>query len=257
MAFYAAALSVSAIGTASAPPPWSVSAGIELSHIPQLSRRQRTAGFDKPEASNLSPVLPRARLSLGTPGGIRLEASWLPPVSVFDARANLYALAVSRPISSEWPMVVTPRLAAAGGRARGAITCNDALLRGTAPEQVYYGAVCHARQSDDHFSPRQLSAEVIVSRARDRRIVPFATAGLRHDDVRFDIGVRRVDGSRDLDHPVLVMTATRPFVAGGAVWRASRADAGAEVFYAPGSLVTVRFRLDILLGSGRGAARVR
>lgn len=255
MAFYAAALSVSAIGTAAAGSPWSVGAGIELSHIPQLSRRQRTAGFDKPESSNLSPVLPRARLSLGIPGGVRLEASWLPPVSVFDARANLYALAVSRPIASDWPVVVTPRLVASGGRARGAITCNDALLRGTPSEQVYYSAVCHARQSDDHFSPRQFSAELIVTRARDTRIVPFATAGLRYDDVRFDIGVRRPDGSRDVDHPVLVMTVTRPFVAGGAVWRASRADAAAEIYYAPGSFVTVRVRVDVLLSSGRGTAR--
>jgi hypothetical protein len=257
MAFYAAALAVSAIGPGTADAPWSVSAGIELSYIPQLSRRQRTAGFDKPESSNLSPILPRARISLSTPGDVRVEGSWLPPIAVFHARANLYAIAISRSVASRGPIVITPRLAAAGGRARGAITCNDALVRGTPSEQVYYGAVCHARQSDDHFEPRQLSAEVIVSRTSGSRFVPFATAGVRRDHARFDIGVRRSDGTRDTDHPVLVMRATRPFLAAGATWHSGRADAGAEVHYAPGSLLTARVRLDLLVRPGRGASRAR
>ena len=257
MAFYAAALAVSAVGTGAADPPWSISAGIELSHIPRLSRKQRTAGFDKPEASNLSPVLPRARIAISTPGGLRVEGSWLPPITVFDARANLYAIALSKSMVRRGSIVVTPRLAAAGGQARGAITCNDALLHGTPSEQVYYGAVCHVRQSDDRFEPRQLSAELIVSRPVGSRLVPFVTAGVRRDDMRFDIGVRRSDGTRDTDHPVLVMRATRPFAAGGATWRSSRADAGAELYYAPGSLLTVRLRADVLLRRGQGVSRAR
>lgn len=255
MAFYAAALSVSAIGTADAHAPWSVTAGLELSYIPQLSRRQRTAGFDKPESSNLSPILPRARLSLSTPGDVRIEGSWLPPVSVFDARANLYSIALSRAISTPWAIAITPRLAVAAGRARGAITCNDDLRRGTASEQVYYAAVCHARESDDYFEPGQLSAELIVSRPRAMGIVPFATLGALRHDVRFDIGVQRPDGSRDPDHPILLMRATRPFVAAGIAWRSVRGEAGGEIHYAPGSLVTARLRFDVLLH--RGMSRVR
>jgi hypothetical protein len=256
MAFYAAALAVSAVGPGAASDGWSMSGGIELSLIPRLSRRQRTAGFDKPESSNLSPVIPRIRIAISTPGQLRIEGSWLPPITVFDARANLYSLAVSRTIASRGSFIVTPRLAAAGGRARGAITCNDALLRGTPSEQVYYARVCRARESDDHFEPRQLSAEVIVGRSSASRLVPYATVGVRHDDTRFDIGVHRADGTRDPDHPVLVSRTTRPYFAGGATWRAGRTAAGAELYYAPGSLVTVRARFDVLLRAG-DASRAR
>ena len=255
MAFYAAALAVSAIGATEAGRPWSVSAGIELSHIPRLNRQQRTAGFDKPESSNLSPVLPRPRLALGTPGGFRVEGSWLPPIAVFDAEANLYAIAVSRAIATRGGFVVAPRVAIAAGQARGAITCNDALQDGTSSERVYYGAVCHGRQSDDHFDPRQISAEMIISRRLRSALVPFMTVGVRRDDTRFDIGVRRADGSRDPDHPILVMRAVRPIVAGGATWGAGRMSAGAEVYYAPGSLVTARVRFDVVLNPQRGPAR--
>jgi hypothetical protein len=255
MTFYAAALSVSAIGTAAANSPWTVTAGIELSHIPQLTRRQRTAGFDKPESSNLSPLLPRARVSLSTAGGVRIEGSWLPPVAVFDARANLYAIALSRSVPTRWPITVTPRLVASAGRARGAITCNDDLRRGTPSEQVYYAAVCHGRQSDDHFVPRQLSGELIVSAVRRTGVVPFATVGMRRYDTRFDIGVQRSDGSRDTDHPILVSRTTRPFLAAGAVWRTGFGEAGGEIHYAPGSLVTARVRFDVELPAGLLRAR--
>ena len=250
MAFYAAALAVSAVGPARAERPWSVRAGLELSHIPRLSREQRTAGFDKPESSNLSPVLPRPRLAISTPQGVRIEASWLPPIRVFDARANLYSLAVSRAMRVRGAIALTPRVVVARGRARGAITCNDDLRRGTPSEQVYYGAVCHVRESDDHFEPRQLSAEVIVSRPTTSRLAPFATLGLRRDDTRFDIGVIRSDGRRDPDHPVLLMRATRPFLAAGVTVR-GRVETGAEVYYAPGSLLTLRVRTDLLVRRGR------
>jgi hypothetical protein len=251
MGFYAAALAVTAVGTGSGEgAAWDVSAGLELSYIPRLSRRQRTGGFDKPESSNLSPVLPRPRLTLITPARVRIEASWLPPIEVFDARANLYSIALSRAIANRGAFFFTPRLAASGGRARGAITCNDALRRGTPSEQVYYGAVCHARESDDYFEPRQLSAELIISHRGGARYVPFATAGVRRDDVRFDIGVQRRDGGRDLDHPVLLMRATRPFVAAGLAWEGA-VMGGIEMFYAPGSLVTARARVDIPLRRSR------
>ena len=244
MAFYAAALATSAVGSAAADAPWGVTAGLEFSYIPRLDREQRTAGFDKPESSNLSPVIPRIRVALSTPRDFRVEVGWLPPVEVFDASAHLYSIALSRAFSTSM-LVLAPRVTASAGRARGSITCNEALLRGTSSEQVYYRAVCHGRQSDDHFEPRQLSAELIVSRNARTSIVPFGSVGIRHDDVRFDIGVLRSDGTRDTDHPILVMRTTRPFVAGGAAWRRGRVATAAELYYAPGSLVTGRVRVDL------------
>ena len=59
------------------------------------------------------------------------------------------------------------------------------------------------------------------------------------------------DGSRDPDHPVLVMRSVRPFLTGGATWRTGRAAAGGEVYYAPGSLITARIRMDFTIRSRR------
>ena len=238
-------------GAGIADTPWTVGAGLELSLIPRLSRAQRTAGFDKPESSNLSPVLPRVRASLSTPWRLRFEGVWLPPIEVFDAEANLYAFSVSRSIDAPHAVVIVPRITIASGRARGAITCNEALRRGTPSEQVYYATVCHTRESDDYFEPDQLSAEVIASRSVRAGVAPFIALGVRRDDTRFDIGVRRSDGSRYPDHPILVMRSVRPYLSGGATWRARRASAGAELHYAPGSLLTARIRGDVAVRSFR------
>jgi hypothetical protein len=254
MGFYAAALAFSGIGPALTEAPWTVGLGLEATYIPRLSREQRTAGLDKPESSNLSPVVPRPRVSLSAPGGVRIEASWVPPVPVFDARANLYGLALSKTMFGYMGMSFTPRLAASGGRARGAITCNEDLLGGLASERLYFAAICHSRESDDHLEPRQLSGELLVSRSwSQRRVTPFVGVGARRDDVRFDIGVKRADGSRDADHPVLRMRSTRPFFVAGATWNGSgRTSAGGELYYAPGSLVTVRVRVDLDVHRGTG-----
>ena len=69
----------------------------------------------------------------------------------------------------------------------------------------------------------------------------YATVGARYDRTRFDIGVLTFEGKRDQDHPVLELDAFRPQGAIGASWRATRSLAtGGELFYAPGSVLTVR-----------------
>ena len=71
-------------------------AAVELSYLPPLSSEQRTAGSDKPESTNLAPLFARPRIAASLPGGFGLEVSWIPPVRVFDVKANLYAGAISR-----------------------------------------------------------------------------------------------------------------------------------------------------------------
>jgi acetyltransferase-like isoleucine patch superfamily enzyme len=66
-------------------------------------------------------------------------------------------------------------------------------------------------------------------------------AGARVDRTRFDIGVLTFDGARDTDHPILQLRTVQPHGALGASVRVRRGVlAGAELFYAPGSLVTGR-----------------
>jgi hypothetical protein len=250
LGFYSSALAGVAPGIPFGPgtKALSLELALELSYIPHLTAQQRTAGFDKPEASNLSPILPRPRLALAIPGNFVIQGSWLPPVTVSDARGNLYGLALSHHLHSPMRGVATfaSRLAFADGRVEGAITCGEHLGSGSLSDQLYYANVCHAQPSRDYFTPRQLSADFTLISARAAlRAQVYASVGLRREWTSFDIGVTRSDGSRDLDHPVLEMDATRGFGAFGLQWGAaagsgSKMRRAVEIFYTPGSLATVR-----------------
>ena len=63
----------------------------------------------------------------------------------------------------------------------------------------------------------------------------------RGERTRFDIGVIRDDGSRDLDNPILEVKTTRAYGTAGASWVGlPRTRLSGELFYAPGSVFTVR-----------------
>jgi hypothetical protein len=249
MAFYSAALTFSPVGAPRRIGPGRIGAALELGYIPQLSEEQRRVG-DKPEATNLAPVLPRPRLYVGLPAGMMLEASWLPPVRVFDVKPNVVSLALQGPSAATRAVRVTPRLAFTAGTIEGAITCSEDLEDGGADLQEYYALVCYDRASEDHFEPRHVLGEVIGSLTAPRAgLVPYAGVGVRYDRTRLDIRVMKpVSGDRrepDPDQPILELRTTRPYlVAGASLARAGRLGGAGELFYAPGSLFTVR-----LLGS--------
>lgn len=239
LGFYAAALAFTSAGAIDR--DQALALGLEASYVPYLDDAQRRPSIDKPEATNLAPVFPRPRLSARLPFGVIGEASWVPPVPVFDVRANLFAFAASRTVASIGGVDLTPRIWTTFGRVRGAMTCNaDALTGRSADLDRYYALVCHGRESDDWFEPRLAAVDVHAVRAMGAWRVSV-TAGARHERTRFDIGVRTFDGRRDPDHPILEMRGIRPEFSLGAAWRtATRWSAGAEAFYAPGSLLTAR-----------------
>lgn len=242
LGYYSAALAFTSGGPALPGRPWSIGLGVEATYVPALSREQRQAGSDKPQSSNLAPAFPRPRIAVTFPGRLQAEASWIPPLRVFDAKANLVSIAIARPIRDVSGVTLVPRLALTTGRVEGPITCNEELAAGTLDQQVYFGAVCQGRESEDHFEPRHYTAELLGSRPiREGRVVPYASLGVRHERTRFDIGVIRPDGTRETDHPILTMRTTRPFAVGGAQWRPhARFATAAELYYAPGSLLTGR-----------------
>lgn len=216
---------------------------VELSYLPPLSAEQRTAGSDKPESTNLAPMFVRPRLGARLPGGFGLELSWIPPVRVFDVKANLVAGALSRSfgLSSEWRLV--PRVSVLTGRVEGPITCNrETATDGGAALAVYYSLVCYGNDSRDFFEPRHVSGELLLAHeARGGRWRPYVSVGARAERTRFDVGVIRPDGTRDPDEPVLRVHATRGYGAAGASWLGLRRTRfAAELYYAPGSVLTGR-----------------
>lgn len=247
IAYYSSILAFSPGGALQSVRSGSVSLGVEATYVPELNEAQRTAGFDKPEATNFTPVLPRSRGSVALPGNVLLEASWIPPVRAFGIKANVFAAAISRPVWSQAEYRVVPRISFLVGRVRGPITCSDELARGNTEDLVYFNNVCHANESDDYFEPRHVSAEIVLSRTvHGGRWMPYAGGGGRWERSRFDIGVIRSDGSRDPDHPVLEMEATRPHGFAGVSWLpGSRARFNGEFYYAPGSLATLRVSANL------------
>jgi hypothetical protein len=248
MAYYSAALAFSPVGAPRIAPPWGASFGLELSYIPALSEAQRSGGFSKTESTNLVPVMPRPRLSLTLPAGIAVEGSWVPPVRVFGVTANLFSAAITRPFAVR-SFVLTPRIAGTTGTVKGPITCNEDLEARGGGDAIFYTHVCHGLESDDRFEPDAISGELVASRSiRGGSVSPYAGVGIRSERTTFDVGVRFSDGSLDPNHPILKQDLTRGYGFLGATWAGPRRSAlSAEMFYAPGSLLTARMQASIRL----------
>lgn len=219
-----------------------IEAAIEFSYLPPLSAEQRRAELDKPESTNLAPVFARPRVGARLPGGVGLELSWIPPVRVFDVTANVFAVAVSRAFDVTSHVRIIPRVSALTGRVEGPITCNrDTADNGDPALATYYAFVCYGNDSRDHFEPRHLSGELVFAARSASRWQPYVSAGARAEHTKFDIGVIRPDKSRDRDNPVLEVSTTRAYGTAGASWLGiRRTRLAAEVYYAPGSVVTAR-----------------
>lgn len=238
LAFYSAAMAFSPAGFA--PDESRLSFQLEVSHVPYLDRAQRRPSIDKPESTNLAPFFPRPRAAVRI-GSWRAEASWIPPMRVFDVRANLTSVAIAGPPVRFGTLSIAPRVWGTIGRVRGAMTCSTSEMLGKGADlELYYGTVCHGRESDDWFEPRTVGGELVGSRSLGGARA-YAVLGARVDRTRFDIGVLTFTGDRDPDHPILQLRAFRPHGAVGASWRLrGGVYAGGEVFYAPGSLLTGR-----------------
>lgn len=240
LAYYSATMVLSPLGEVAPGRRWSL--GVEGTWLPALSESQRRPGIDKPETTNLAPVLPRPRVSLRTALGV-FEASWVPPVTVADAKANLFGFAASRSVATWRGIDVSPRVSLVAGRVEGAITCNaNTAADGGRDLATYYAAVCHGNDSNDWFEPRLVAGEVMATRAvRGGRGHAWLSAGARIDRSRFDIGVRTSTGARDLDHPILKLDDTRPHLSAGLRLAVTeRLTTAGEWFYAPGSVATLR-----------------
>ena len=255
MVFYSSSIAFSPIGV-----PWGATGlsamavptgraiprtelAIEVSYIPRLSADQRSVETDKPESTNLAPVFLRPRLAIRLPWGLGIEGSWIPPFRLFDVKANVLSAAVSRAFGVGSGVRLTPRLSVLTGRVEGPITCNgNSANSGDLSLMTYYTFVCHGNDSRDYFDPRHVSGELIVARrVANGRWEPYLSAGARGERTRFDIGVIRDDGSRDPDNPILEVTTTRAYGTAGASWIGlPRMRLSGELFYAPGSVFTVR-----------------
>ena len=250
MGYYSAALAFTSI---SAPRAGArgLEAALELTYLPPLSEAQRSGGFSKTESTNLMPVVPRPRIAYGLPWDTRFEASYVPPLKVFGVRASLLSVALSHPMLQTGRVNLTARIAGSSSRVVGPITCNKAI-EDEPGGRVFFSKVCHGRESEDAFHAPALSLEVLGTRSVTGPFLPYAGLGVRSEHDKFKVGVKRFNGSPDPDHPTLEMSVTRPYGMLGATWmRSPRTSLSGELFYAPGSLLTIRLLGAMHMGGAR------
>ena len=251
MGYYSAALAFTSIAAPRAGAR-GLEAGLELSYLPPLNEAQRSGGFSKTESTNLMPVVPRPRIAYGLPWDTRFEASYVPPLKVMGVKASLLSVALSHPMLQTSRVNLTARIAGSSSKVVGPITCNKAIIEEDRGGEVFFSKVCHGRESEDEFHAPALSLEVLGTGNRAGNVLPYAGLGVRSEQDRFKVGVKEFNGSPDADHPTLEMNVTRPYGMLGATWvRSQKTSLSGELFYAPGSLLTVRVLGAMHLGGAK------
>lgn len=242
LAWFAAPIAFSPAGHAERLAPGAVRLSFDLTYVPAPGREISRASYcqRKSENTDLSPVFPRPRLAVGLPGGLFLEGSYLPPVTVLDATPNLGSLALgwSRVLREQpdggatW---LTLRAHATIGEVKGAITCSEEALQTTSPTQPCFGD----EPSDDGYEPNMVGGEVIVGWRGTGRLSAYVGSGYTSISPRFQVNFTPRGGTRD-DTRVLLDDSRLAAFAGGQ-WRVTpRAAFTAEVYAVPKDLTTIR-----------------
>jgi hypothetical protein len=233
MAWFAAVTLPGALGPPPALTPGQVELAFEGGSVPTLSAEQRTVGFlgTKPEDLNRTPVVGRPRVAVGLPGGLLLEAGWMPPLEVDGVKPDLRSLAVSRELLGGERGRLAMRLMAEEGGFRGDLTCPaDVAAAGADPDRNPFGCEGPSR---DEMRVRTVGAEVTAAwrPAAAPRLTPYLTLGWARLDAELQVDAR-YNGL--IDRTLLVTDGELRTAALGLSWEARRRwRVSGELFYAP------------------------
>ena len=224
--------------------------GADLTYIPKPDPALERTGscFDAKKSTQLSPVFPRPRLSIGLPLGIGLEVGYLPPVRVASAKANLVSGAVSvvRPLLTVagQPIVLGARVHATRGWVNGPITCGDEALQQSDPSAPCYGT----KASNDTFRPNMWGIDGSVGRAfLDRRLDLYAGGGITWLAPLFRVGFTDATGFQDRARVEVDIRSLSAF--GGATWHlAGIWSATAQIYSVPVDVTLFRLGATARLG---------
>lgn len=249
MAYFGAVMQFTPVGL---PGHGGFEVGGALSFIPALDDEDRAAGFGgtKYENTNHCPVFPRLTAGHRHPS-FGIEAAWTPPVRVCGVKANILALALSARRTMGRSLDGVARLSAVAGSLRAPITCGEDDVADPADQTCFGGAV-----SDDRMAPLSVAAEAGIALRRWRRVEPYLLAGIAVHRMHFDVNYDRITTNplpvypNLSDHNQFGATLARVHAVAGLAARAGGpVRLGAELYIAPGALITVRGRAAIVLGA--------
>jgi len=223
--------------------PGSIRLMLEGSYLPTLDPVTRTSTICRPgkgpENTDLLFAFPRPRVALGLPGGLLLEGSWIPPVRLNGAKADLGAVALGRGFAlGRGVTTVGIRAHATFGVVQGPITCDNENIADPTSE-CYQGT-----RSDDHYHPGIYGADGSVGwHLAGGRLRPYMGAGINLLRPRFQ--VHFVNSLGELDSTRVEVNLTRGVAFGGATWETGRGfGLGGEIYTAPADAVTARVALS-------------
>ena len=206
-----------------------------------MQQPEECYGIKKTENTNLSPVFPRPRLTIGLPGRVLLEGSYLPPITVADAEPNLGSVALSRPWrlrgnEEQGSLSFLFRAHATLGRVRGSITCPEKALQTQDPNLACYGS----QASSDTYKPNMFGGEVALAKQGiSARWGAYATTGVTWLRPRFQVGFQYQGAA--FDDTKITVDMTRLAVGAGAWYRVGAAAAvTGELYSVPTDATTFR-----------------
>ncbi|HJU76089.1 MAG TPA: hypothetical protein VJ717_20280 [Gemmatimonadaceae bacterium] len=239
LAFFAAPIAFSPGGNVTALGAGRVRIGFEATYVPDPSDDIATSEYcygNKTENTDLTPVFPRPRLALGLGGGWAVEASYIPPVTLLDAKPHLGSIALSR-LTSIGGTGLLLRAHATFGQVEGAITCPEDALQLTTTSQPCYGN----EASEDTYKPNMYGVEAALTFVQSQRVTGYAGAGYTALRPRFRVGFQDARPGIAYDDTKIVVNMTRIALFGGASFQVGRLMALMfELYSVPEDVTTFR-----------------
>jgi hypothetical protein len=246
LAFYSVPIVFSAATTPGVLPAGAIRIGFEVEYVPKPSAEIQRTGqcfTKKSEDTSLSSVFARPRLMLGLPNGFALEASYLPPIKIGDAKPNLASFALSETqhfaaMAGSPGVDMMLRANATVGNVKGPITCPRTALQTTSSSSPCYGN----NPSNDTFRPNMFGVDLIAGITPTASTFSFyGGVGANRIDPHFQVGFTDGLGGVDRTKVQLESPLTRISLTAGVADRfASRFDLGAQLYSVPQDVTTFR-----------------
>jgi hypothetical protein len=220
--------------------------GLEGAYLPKVDPATATPTICRPGQGPLNTdlvfALPRPRIGLPLPFGLALQASWIPPVRLAGAKANLFGFSLAKSFGRLDGLVAAIRAHGTFGWIRGPITCDDIALTDVTSECF------HGTRSDDKYSPNIFGADLSLGwTMAGGRLRPYLGGGYNRLQPRVQVNFTNQFGM--VDSTRIEVNLNRGIVFGGATWQlADRLGVTAEVYAAPADAVTARLVVRTAIG---------
>lgn len=251
LAFYTVPIVFSAATAPSPARAGSFRLAIEAEYVPKPSAEIEKTGKcfqQKSEHTSLSPLFGRPRITVGLPGGLAFEFSYLPPVKIADAKPNLASFAISAThhfeiLSGAGGVNVMLRGQATAGNVKGPITCPRRELQASSTGAACFGTT----PSNDTFQPRMYGGELLAGATPpSRSFSVYGGIGANRFDPHFQVGFTDGQGNVDRTKVQLESPVTRISLTGGITALVHSAiDIGAQVYSVPQDATTFRIHAGI------------